>query len=182
MWSFTLNQSENAIINIGEIPVGDDVEDHGFWPWIRVYGPQGALIGGGSRHGNLVAQVAFSAPLTGTYTVVVASADSGYNAVGDYDLRLARMPGGFVVPTGDQGGSMANGATYPGRIGIGDLDMWSFTACAGSPLVVTINEVPVGPGVPDPGFWPWIRLYNPAGALVPGGSQYGNTLAQVSTR
>ena len=58
--------------------------------------------------------------------------------------------------------------------------MWSFAACPGASVVVTINEVPVGSGTPDPGFFPWIRLYNSLGAVVSGGSQAGDTQAQIS--
>ena len=75
---------------------------------------------------------------------------------------------------------MTNGVNHPGRIEIGDLDMWSFAACPGASVAVTINEVPVGPGTPDPGFWPWIRLYNSAGALASNGSAYGDTVAQIN--
>ncbi|MEZ5284763.1 MAG: hypothetical protein R2712_08150 [Vicinamibacterales bacterium] len=65
--------------------------DPGFWPWIRIYGPQGALVGGGSQYGDQAAEVAFVAPLSGTYTVVVSSADSGYDAIGNYVVRMARI-------------------------------------------------------------------------------------------
>ena len=135
---------------------------------------------GHPQYGDRAAQASFVASLTGTYTVVVSTADAANDAVGDYILRLARMPGAFTVPAGDHGGAMTNGVNHPGRIEIGDLDMWSFAACPGASAAVTINEVPVGPGTPDPGFWPWIRLYNSAGALVAGGSQYGDTVAQIT--
>ena len=179
-FTFTASQNETAVVSIGEIPVGPGTPDPGFWPWIRIYNTTGALISGTYQYGNLAAQASFVAPLTGTYTVVVASGDTGLDAVGDYILRLARMPGAFTVPASDHGGAMTNGVNHPGRIEIGDLDMWSFAACPGASVAVTINEVPVGPGTPDPGFWPWIRLYNSLGALVSGGSQYGDTLAQIS--
>ena len=180
MWSFTINQNETAVISIGEVPVGSGVPDPGFWPWIRIYNPLGAFVAGTHQYGDRAAQASFVASLSGTYTVVVSTADAANDAVGDYILRLARMPGAFTVPGGDHGGAMTNGVNHPGRIEVGDLDMWSFAACPGASAVVTINEVPVGPGTPDPGFWPWIRLYNSAGALVAGGSQYGDTVAQIT--
>ena len=177
-WTFTANQNDSAIIRIGEVPVDSSTPDPGFWPWIRIYGPPGTHIEG--QYGDRAAEVGFVVPLTGTYTVVVVTADSGYDAEGDYILRLARMPGVFTVPAADHGGAMTNGVTHPGRIEIGDLDMWSFAACPGASVAVTINEVPVGPGTPDPGFWPWIRLYNSAGALASNGSAYGDTVAQIN--
>ena len=101
------------------------------------------------RHNTATAlpQVGFVAPLTGTYTVVVVSADSGYDAVGDYILRLAKMPGAFTVPDGDQGGALTNGSNHPGHITIGDLDMWSFTANQNETAIIRIGEVgPFGSG------------------------------------
>lgn len=177
-WTFTANQGDSAIVRIGEVPVDSTTPDPGFWPWIRVYGPTGAYIDG--SYNDLAAEVGFNVPLTGTYTVVVASADSGYDAANNYIIRLARMPGAFSVAVDDHGGAMTNGVSHPGRIEIGDLDMWSFSACTGATVAITINEVPVPPTDPDPGFWPWIRLYNSLGALASGGSDYGNSLAQIN--
>ncbi|MGE0816302.1 MAG: Ig-like domain-containing protein [Vicinamibacterales bacterium] len=179
-WSFAAAKDDAIELSIGEVPVPSTQPDPGFWPWIRLYGPTGALIGGNFNYGDLVAQISATAPLTGTYTVVVGTADSGHDAVGDYLLRLAKVPGAFTVPTGDHGGPMANNTPYTGRIEIGDLDMWSFHASQSAALNVTINEIPVGSGQPDPGFWPWIRLYGPTGALIGGSFHYGDLTAQIT--
>ena len=161
MWSFTANQNESAIIRIGEVvPSGPDP---GFWPWLRVYGPLGAYVGG--QYGDQAAEVGFIAPLTGTYTVVVVSADSGYDAEGDYILRLARIPGTFVD---ENGGPMTNGGNHPGRIEVGDVDTWTFTANQNDSAIIRIGEVPVDSSTPDPGFWPWIRIYGPLGTYIEG--------------
>ncbi|MGH9310973.1 MAG: hypothetical protein ACRD1U_16475, partial [Vicinamibacterales bacterium] len=56
-----------------------------FWPWIRIYGPTGSLVR--STWGNLTAQAGFTAPLTGTYTVIVGTADTANDATGRYVLR-----------------------------------------------------------------------------------------------
>ena len=101
--------------------------------------------------GDLAAEVGFFTPLTGTYTVVVASNDTGYDAVGDYNLRLAITPGTYTVPVGDQGGPLTNSANHPGRIVIGDLDTWTFTANQNDAAIVRIGEVPVDSGTVDPG-------------------------------
>ena len=135
----------------------------GYWPWIRLYDPLGALVAGTHQYGALAAQFGVTAGLAGTYTVRVASADAGNDALGAYVLRLAKVPGAFSV--GDQGGALGNGGNHPGRIEVGDLDMWTFTAGQNETAVVSIGEVPVGTGVPDPGFWPWIRIYGPLGAF-----------------
>ena len=167
-------------MNIGERVVGLGVPDPGFYPWIRLYGPTGAQIAGDSSTG-LVAQAVTVAPLTGTYTVLVSAGYPSYAAAGDYRLILAQMPGSPVVDAGDHGGPMATATDYPGRIELGDLDPWTFSANQGSALTVTITEVPVGPGVPDPAFYPWIRLYGPNGVQIGGDSFYGASGAQIIT-
>ena len=166
MWTFSANQGDAVVLAIGEIPVGSATPDPGFWPWIRVFGPGGATLVCGNCWGNLVADMAATIPLTGTYTVVVSTADSASDAVGDYRLNLARIPAAFEVSPGDQGGVMTNSVEHAGRIELGDLDIWTFTAAQGADLSLTLREVPVGPSVPDPGFWPWLRLYGPTGATV----------------
>jgi hypothetical protein len=181
IWTFDASQGDTAIVGIGELPVGSGVPDPGFVPWIRVYDPLGDLVPFGSQSGALAGQVEFDATLAGTYTVVVGTNDGGRDAEGDYVLTVARIPGTFSVTAGDHGGTIVGSAPTPGRIEIGDLDLWTFSSCQGQAIVVTISEVPVGSGVPDPGFFPWIRVYNPTGSLVPFGSQSGNLTAQVST-
>ena len=112
-WTFVANQGDALVLSIGEQV---RVPDSSFYPWIRLYGPTGAQIGGDSFYGALVAQIATSAPLTGTYTVRVAAGYPGYTSVGDYRLILARIPGQPVVGAGDQGGAMTNGVNHVGRI------------------------------------------------------------------
>ncbi|MEZ5293228.1 MAG: Ig-like domain-containing protein [Vicinamibacterales bacterium] len=174
MWTFTANQNDAIELSIGEIPVPPTMPDPGFWPWIRLYGPNGGLL---SASGPLVAQISARATISGTFTVVVGTADTLRDAQGDYLLRLAKIPGPFTVPTGDDGGAMTNNVAHPGRIALGDLDLWTFYAPQGNTLTLTASEVPVGPGVPDPGFWPWIRMFDPNGVQL--GSASGNTSAQL---
>ena len=76
---------------------------------------------------------------------------------------------------------MANGVSHTGRIELSDLDMWTFNASRGSAITLAIGEIPVGPGVPDPGFWPWIRVFGPTGGTVVCGNCWGNETAQMST-
>jgi hypothetical protein len=42
--------------------------------------------------------------VSGTYTVIVAGADTEYAATGRYLLTLAKVPGPFAVPPHDEGG------------------------------------------------------------------------------
>lgn len=179
LWTFTANQGDALILTVGEVPVGPGVPDPGFWPWLRVFGPTGSTLVCGNCWGDVVTHMSATAPLSGTYTVVVA----GYtgDVAGDYVLRLAKTPGSFEVPSGDHGGAMTNATSHPGRIERADLDIWTFAAAQGTTINVSISEVPVGPSEPDPGFWPWIRVFGPTGATVVCGNCWGNQTAQMST-
>jgi Bacterial Ig domain len=174
LWSFDAEQNDTFVIRAGEIPVGPGVADPGFWPWVRVVGPTGAVVG--QATGDTDAETSFRATLSGTYTVIVAAYYGG--ATGDYRVALAKAPGSFQTAGGDDGAAMTNGTRYSGRIDVGDLDMWSFTATQGHTAVVRIGEIPVGAGTPDPGYWPWIRVVSPAGVVV--GQSTGNTDAEAT--
>ena len=158
-WTFTANKDDGIALSVGEVLVGE--VDPGFNPWIRLYGPNGDVLG--SSQGALEGTIAVAAPLTGSYTVVISSFTVNANP-GSYSLRLAKLPGTIVVPDGDEGGPMTNGANHAGVIPVGDLDPWTFTATKNDAIVLNIGEVFVGEV--DPGFNPWIRLYGPNGALL----------------
>lgn len=174
IWSFDAAQNDTFVLRAGEIPVGPGVPDPGFWPWIRVVGPTGVIVG--QAAGDIDAETSFRATLSGTYTVIVAAYYAG--ATGDYRVALAKAPGSFQTAAGDNGGAMSNGTRYAGRVDVGDLDMWSFTATQGHTTVVRIGEILVGAGTPDPGFWPWIRVVSPAGVIVDQAA--GNTDAEAT--
>lgn len=63
-----------------------------FAPWVRIYGPTGALL----AHDNDAtdAYVAYRTTNSGPFTVLVGSAIAGHT--GAYRLRLAKMPGAFT--------------------------------------------------------------------------------------
>jgi hypothetical protein len=140
-----------------------------------VFGPDD--VPRGQSWGDLSAEVSFVAPTlstqgTGTYRVVVRRLDNTV-AGGQYLLTLARMPGTFIVPAGDEGGPMVNGGNYTGNILRGDLDMWSFSAASGNAIIVSASEV--GENTP---FVPNIRVYGPNGVLR--GQSWGDLRAEVS--
>ncbi len=165
-WSFTATAGDAVILRIGEVGV-----DSVFYPWIRLFSPTGAQLG--SQSNLLVAEIDVTAPLTGTYTVVVTTGDTGFRATGSYVLALSKIPGGFVVPVGDEGGAMITGADHPGVIQRGDLDPWVFTAAPGNAIGLTVSKVGG-----DATFFPWIRLYGPTGALL--GSASGSVTAHIN--
>jgi hypothetical protein len=141
---------------------------------VRLYGPNGALIG--SDFGAAVGEVTTRATNSGTFLVVIANNDYYNNAgCGFYVLTLARTGGAIVVSPGDEGGPLIGAGTYSGDITLGDLDLWSFTACAGDILAVTATE-----SSQTNAFAPWVRLYGPTGLLI--GSSFGATAGTVAVR
>jgi trimeric autotransporter adhesin len=166
VWTFNGTAGERIGVHIGEIADTDD-----FRPWIRVWAPNGATLGAAfgtdaAALGDLIA------PVTGTYLVLVASADSGFDGTGTYRLTMTKTPGPITVSAGDQGGPLTNGNTHAGAILQGDLDVWTFTAAAGQRIRVLINET-----TETDDFRPWIRVWAPNGATI--GSAFGLTSAQI---
>jgi hypothetical protein len=165
-WSFTAAAGDSIVVNIGETGTNSAMV-----PWIRLLAPNGDLIG--NNWGDLAAQFRVIAPTSGTYTVIVSTADAGNDATGTYILTLAHTPGAFVVPADDQGGALTNGGNHSGTLHLGDLDSWTFSAAAGNRIVLNISEAGA-----NTAFVPWIRLLGPTGVLV--GNNWGDLGAQVN--
>jgi hypothetical protein len=169
IWSFTASTGNSILLTIGELT--DDAVGGGFFPEIRLYNPDGSLAT--STFGNTAASLAHTATQTGRYLVVID--DAGTDGTGTYELHLARLPGNFVVPAGDDGGALFSTGHKNGTIHLGDLDLWTFVAYVGSSITLNIGELTddnVGGG-----FFPRIRLYRPDGSFYT--SNFGNTAAQV---
>ena len=133
--------------------------------------PDGTLLS--SQSGTGAAAIdGILAPVTGTYHVLVASFDSGFNGTGTYRLTMTHTPGPITVSAGDQGGPLTNGALHTGEILKGDLDVWTFTATAGDRIAVHIGQI-----VDNDDFRPWIRLWAPNGTIL--ASQSGTDAAVI---
>ncbi len=172
LWSFTAAAGDSLVLRVGEV-----TDDNGrFDPWMRLYGPDGALLA--SQYDYAAAEIAVSATNSGRFTVVVGDAGKAspytLSDTGAYRLRLARVPGAFAVPAGVAGGPLTNGLPGAGVIGVGDLNQWTFNARAGDNMVLRVAELTDDNGR----FDPWIRLYGPDGALL--GSQFNYTAAEIA--
>jgi hypothetical protein len=71
------------------------------------------------------------------------------------------IPGTFVVPAGDEGGTIAPGATNDAAIDLGDEDPWTFTAFKGVPITLSAQKLSGTAGLS-----PWLLLYDQNGALM----------------
>lgn len=88
--------------------------------------------------GTNVAVDGFSAPSTGTYTVVVYDWSSGLASTGDYKLYYTKAPGA------NQGGALSPGGVMPGTIEKGGLDSYTFAASTGEGILLRLADVAGG--------------------------------------
>jgi hypothetical protein len=150
LWSFAASEGEGIMVRMGA-PGGVSLT-----PWIRVYGPDGALLdeAADSWTGNRDNFVLLEAPSSGLYTVIVSAAHR--NQSGSYAVQLGRAP----VRDGDEDKPMMNGLAHEAELVRGGLDVWSFAAQADDGLVVRMGALA---GV---SLTPWIRVYGPDGELL----------------
>ena len=144
LWTFTANPGDNINLRLGTT---------GFNGKLQLYAPDGSLLD--TAQNSTDDLITYTATSGGTFTVLVSS----YNPTltGTYVLHLAQVPEGFIVPSGDDGGAMANGGNYSGTITLGDLDLWTFTANGGDSIILRLGTT---------GFNGKLQLYGPNGALL----------------
>src|SRR5262249_48336635 len=167
VWTFNAVAGERIAVHIGEVTDSAD-----FRPWIRLWAPNGTILGD-TAGVDAAAINGAVAPVTGTYSVLVASYDSGYDGVGTYRLSVVHTPAAVIVSTGDEGGPLTNGATHTGRIDRGDVDVWTFTANAGDRIGLHVGEL-----TDENDFRPWLRLWAPNGTIL--GDTAGVTAAVIN--
>src|SRR5262249_22551216 len=128
-------------------------------PSITLLNPSSVNIG--SNAGVTLAQVNVTASATGTYTLQVASGLGVPPGTGSYLVMFVRVPGTFVLPAGDDGGQMVNGANHSGSIFLGDLDVWTFDANQGDAVSLSIGKVDT-----NASLRPFMRLFGPNGVNI----------------
>jgi len=168
VWSFNASAGESLMIRLGDLN-GTNT----FYPWVRLFGPNGVLLH--SDYGPYAAESAFRATNSGTFTVVVGDGNVGFFGIGPYRLTLAKTGDPIVVSPGDEGGPLTNAVMHTGTISYGDLDVWSFNANAGDNFTVRVGDVN-GTGI----FYPWVRLFGPNGVLL--NHSYGPYAAEATFR
>jgi hypothetical protein len=166
-WTFSANKGDAFIVRVGEI-----TQVNNFQPYIRVYDPTSTLKG--SASGGQAAEVADTAAISGTYTVVVSDV-YGTTATGTYRITLAQTGAPVVIAGGDEGGPMTNGTLHTGTIDLGDLDVWTFSANVGDAIVIRAGETSSGSPLT-----PYLRLFDPNGKQVDYQSGYSAAEVQVT--
>jgi hypothetical protein len=151
MWSFNATAGDQIILRCGE--TGGTAS---YNPFISLLGPTGTLIAFDNDDSDSF--VSFVATNTGIHTVLVGSWFSGPS--GTYNLTYVNVPGAFIVPAGDEGGSFT-GTSHEGTVTLGDEDVWRFTLCPGEPIALRCTEL-----TGTSSFNPWLRLYGPGGNLI----------------
>jgi len=145
-YSFTLKSGAGVHLRVA------DVAQTAFYPYLRVYDPNGAVVV--NAQGANVAATSFSAPVAGTYTAVVFDNSSGYNETGAYKIYLTEAPGS------NEGGALGSTTPISGTIDLGDLDSYTFQATSG--VGVQLRMTDVG----QTALYPYIVVYNPSGGVV----------------
>jgi hypothetical protein len=164
IWTIAATNGDRMSVQIAKLSGGA-----GFTPRIQILAPNGASLG--VKSGGVAARLDVQAYVSGTYTVAVSDANGA--GAGSYGLQLAHVPGAFSVPSGDQGGSLTNGAIHQGTIDLGDsMDLWSVSANAGDRITLQIAKSAGGAA-----FTPMIELIAPDGARL--GVASGGTVARL---
>ena len=129
----------------------------GFVPQLDLFAPDNTRVTGSVDANGLNIEV--TAEQTGTYRAVVA--EQFDDATGSYNITLAKLPGPQSNSDAD-GGTLASGQRRTGAIGVGDLDVYTFTATDGGRVILGIGEAGAT------AFVPQLDVYDPAGARVTG--------------
>lgn len=168
-WTFAADVGNTVVLRVARLS-----STNGFETWLRLYDSTGTLVVEGTGSSPAVRELAFVPTNSATFTLLVGdSAFPTLNGTGTYQCRLAKFPGAFVVPEGDEGGAMTNAFQHVGTNDLGDLDVWSFQVCRVSFVSLTCEELTDGGS-----FAPHLRLYGADGALV--ATAQNNSLAAIN--
>jgi trimeric autotransporter adhesin len=169
-WSFRAQSGQSIVLGMGEL-----VANSSLTPFLRLYGPDGALIGQYGASGT-ASEVSARATNSGTFTVVAADASGFYLGSGTYTIKLAKTGSPIVLGANDSGGPITNGVMHTGSLSVGNIEIWNFDATEGDSIVARMGELLAGSSLT-----PFLRIYGPDGALL---DQYGSSsvAAEVSTR
>lgn len=148
-YTFFANAGDGIRVRVG------DLDGTTLTPFVSAYGPDGEIVDNGI--GPSVASIDFSAPQSGTYTVVVFDGSNPGSATGAYALYFTRAPGA------NEGGTLPNGGFVTDTIDLGDLDSYTFFANAGEEIRINAADID------DTTLTPFVSTYGPSGDIVRNG-------------
>jgi hypothetical protein len=161
-WTFSANAGDTVIVRVGAtVLTGTNSLD----PYIKLYAPGGGLVAQNGGYGLKAEDVSHRATVGGTFTAVITA---GVRA------------GGYVITLGQTGvaiNPLSNGYRTRSSLIVGGLGQWSFHANAGDGILVRMGNMTTN-GTLDP----YLRLYDPSGALVSIDGSYGYKAEDGSPR
>lgn len=175
VWNFQANANDGIYLSLGNTQTNGVLD-----PYLRLYGPDGALLQQNGGYGTLVVPVAERAPSSGAYTVVVnggGHVNGNTNGSGPYRLMLAKTGGPIVITPGNAGGPMTNGWMNTGNLNLGEVDAWTFNGNSNANIIVRMGNADTN-GTLDP----YLRIYAPGGLLLQSVGDYGAKAEEVDTR
>lgn len=164
-WTVSANAGDTIIVRMGNQATTNTLD-----PYLRIYGPDGTLLQNVGDYGYLVEEASVRATTNGTYLVTLAGANGIVGGTGTYRIKLAQSGTPVTIAPGDEGGQLLNNNYLPGNIPFGDIDVWTYTAFAGTHPTVDVQQLSSANG-----FAPGLRVYSPNGVLL--GSSSGTSPA-----
>ena len=161
IYPLSLDAGDSFLVTLGE--TGGD-----FDPNLWIIGPDGSSFGGdfGNSVGAVFGQSSVAA--AGTYYAVVY--DSNADEAGSYAITAAVAPAA-VAPDLDNG-PLASGQSRAGALPLGDVDVFTVAATAGTPFTLNVAETPGG------SISPSLLVYGPTGVFA--GFDDGSSAATVT--
>jgi hypothetical protein len=83
VWDFTASAGDYLVVRLGDLQ-----GTNSFYPWVRLFGPNGAILD--ESYGPYAGEAVFRATNSGTFKVVVGDGNNGLFGIGPYRLTLAR--------------------------------------------------------------------------------------------
>jgi hypothetical protein len=158
-WTVDATQGDAIVVRIGNNGPGSTL-----FPQLRVFSPNGGpvLVQSSLATGGSACEFTIRAKATGQYLVIASDVfTTGIGSHGEYHLTMAKTGSPVTVSPGDEGGPLENGATYPGTLEFGDLDVWTVDAADSDEVIVRDGEQFLNSSLA-----PGLRIFAPSGEEI----------------
>ncbi|MCG6157735.1 FG-GAP repeat domain-containing protein [Rubinisphaera margarita] len=151
VFTFEATMGENAFYQLAENTGGSS-----FSPYVTVVGPNNEILYNTYYNESHQIQL-LDLPATGTYTIIVA--EHGGDSVGEYIHTFVQPKASQTLP-GDEG-ALTSGVTRTNDLGVGDLDVFTFTGQSGDNVFFSLAEAE------DAGsFTPYVTVVGPDNSIL----------------